>query len=246
MTQDVIGKSLLSYYKTKVPQKIYWETEISEMDEMAMAYFFRDFSEMPKIEQVALEQCYGKILDVGCGAGAHLQYLLQKNADVVGLDVSEYAIQTCQLRGFEATFVKSLLEETASYDTILLLMNGTGIFETLEKSVLYLAHLKTILNPGGQILIDSSDILYMYDREADGSIWIPNSYYGELTFRVSNDAKEIQEFAWLYLDFDTLQQLCATVGLVAQKIVTGEHHDYLARLTPQNIKKTVNLTTNCF
>ena len=51
---DVIGKAIHKYYQTKVPQIIYWETEISEPDEMDASYFFRDWEQLPEIEKTAL------------------------------------------------------------------------------------------------------------------------------------------------------------------------------------------------
>jgi hypothetical protein len=39
-------------------------------------------------------------------------------------------------------------------------------------------------NLDGQILIDSSDIIYMFDNDEDGGKWIPsNSYLRELTLQ---------------------------------------------------------------
>jgi hypothetical protein len=44
----------------------------------------------------------------------------------------------------------------------------------------FLVKLKTLLNPGGQIS-DSSDIIYMFDDDADGgSGSSDNTYYGEV------------------------------------------------------------------
>jgi hypothetical protein len=72
-----------------------------------------------------------------------------------------------------------------TFDTVLLLMNGTGIFEGLSRIDMYLQKLATLLNEGGQILIDSTDILYMFDRDKDGGVYIPaGGYYGELEYIV--------------------------------------------------------------
>jgi hypothetical protein len=69
--------------------------------------------------------------------------------------------------------------ENETYDTILLLMNGAGMCGKL-KIPNFLIKLKSLLNPGGQILLDSSDIIYMFDDDEDGGKWIPsdNEYYG--------------------------------------------------------------------
>jgi hypothetical protein len=64
---------------------------------------------------------------------------------------------------------------------------------------------KSLLNPDGQILIDSSDIIYMFDNDEDGGKWIPsNGYYGELTFTIRYKMKK-KKTIWLYLDYNTLQ-----------------------------------------
>jgi hypothetical protein len=118
------------------------------------------------------------------------------------------------------------------FDTILLLMNGTGIFETLEKTPLYLKKLKSLLTDTGQILLDSSDLIYMYDQDDDGGAWIPsNDYYGELTFTVQYKGATELPFPWLYMDYNTLQNAAFANGLQCELISEGAHFDYLARLT---------------
>ena len=124
------------------------------------------------------------------------------------------------------------LETNTKYDTILLLMNGTGIFETLENCTKYLLKLKSLLSENGQILIDSSDIIYMFDEDEDGGKWIPSDgYYGELTFTVHYKGESEETFPWLYLDYNTLQNACIANGLQCELVLEGEHFDYLARLS---------------
>jgi hypothetical protein len=111
-------------------------------------------------------------------------------------------------------------------------MNGTGIFKELIQVSNYLKHLKSLLNPKGQILIDSSDISYMYDDE-DGGSWIDlnNTYPGELDYYLSYKGEQETPMKWLYLDFETLKTACFTVGLQCEKVLDGDHFDYLAKLT---------------
>ena len=229
---DLFGKAILDYQTNNEPQDLITETSISEADDMSVAYLFRSFNEMPKIEQKALQLSKGKILDVGCGAGSHSLYLQEKELDVTSIDISENAIQACQLRGLKKARVQNLLDiHNETFDTILLLMNGTGIFGTLAQTSIYLQKLKSLLNPNGQILIDSSDIIYMFDEEEDGSKWVPaDGYYGELTFTVSYKNQTEDLFPWLYLDYNTLQNAANANGLQCELITEGKHFDYLAKL----------------
>ena len=231
--KDLFGKAILDFQTNNSPEDLITETSISEADEMSVAYLFRSYNEMPKLEQRALQLAKGKVLDVGCGAGSHsLTLQNDRNLEVTSIDISHNAIQACQLRGLKNTKVQDVMTlENEKFDTILLLMNGTGIFKTLKETPDFLQKLKNLLNPNGQILIDSSDIIYMFDDDEDGGKWITgNNYYGELTFTVSYKNETEDTFPWLFLDYNTLQNAAFANGLQCELILEGEHYDYLARL----------------
>ncbi|MEQ3691357.1 MAG: methyltransferase domain-containing protein [Flavobacterium sp.] len=244
--KDLFGKAILDYQTNNNPEDIITETSISEADEMSVAYLFRDFKEMPKLEQKALQLSKGKVLDVGCGAGSHALYLQnEKKLEVTAIDISTNAIEACKLRGLKNAKVLNVLDldtdtstalsmtnQNDKYDTILLLMNGTGIFGKLDQISTYLKKLKSLLKEGGQILIDSSDIIYMFDQDEDGAYEVPaTGYYGELTFSIQYKGETEETFDWLYLDYNTLQNACYANGLKCELIMEGKHYDYLARLT---------------
>ena len=232
--KDLFGKAILDYQTNNSPEDLITETSISDEDEMSVAYLFRSYAEMPLIEQKALQLSKGRVLDVGCGAGSHsLTLQNDRNLEVTSIDISPNAIQTCTLRGLKNAKVQDIMVlENEKYDTILLLMNGTGIFGTLKQTAKFLQKLKNLLNPNGQILIDSSDILYMFDDDEDGGKWIPgDGYYGELTFTLRYKNQKEEEFPWLYLDYNTLQNAAFANGLQCEMILEGEHYDYLAKLS---------------
>lgn len=232
--KDLFGKAILDFQTNNSPEDLITETSISEEDEMSVAYLFRSYDEMPELEQKALQLVKGKTLDVGCGAGSHSLYLQnERNIEVTSIDISENAIKASTLRGLKNAKVQDILKlENEKFDTILLLMNGTGIFGTLKETPKYLQKLKSLLNPNGQILIDSSDIIYMFDDDEDGGKWIPSDgYYGELTFKISYKKQTEEEFPWLYLDYNTLQNAAFANGLHCELIREGEHFDYLAKLS---------------
>ncbi len=233
--KDVFGKAILDYQNGNYTEDIITSTSISDDDVLPIPYLFRSFSEMPKIEQKALQLAKGKILDVGCGAGSHSLYLQNKGFEVTSIDISKGAIEACKLRGVKNAKVLNILDypeaSGETFDTILMLMNGSGFFESLERTPHVLNHLKSLLNKNGQILIDSSDIKYMYEDD-DGGFWLDanSNYYGELDYHVTYKGVT-ESFTWMYLDFENLKTACAIVGLQCELVLEGEHYDFLARIT---------------
>ncbi|WNH07713.1 class I SAM-dependent methyltransferase [Thalassobellus suaedae] len=230
--KDLFGNALLDYQNGHYTEDIITSTSISDDDALPLPYLFRDFKDMPKLEQQALKLAKGSILDVGCGAGSHSLFLQEKGFQINAIDISKGAIEVAKQRGVLNAEVKNILDETETFDTVLLLMNGTGIFQELTQVSKYLTHLKSLLNPNGQILMDSSDIKYMYEDE-DGGYWMDTnaSYYGELDYFLSYKDEKETPMKWLYLDFNTLKLACETVGLQCELVMEGEHFDYLARLS---------------
>ncbi len=112
-------------------------------------------------------------------------------------------------------------------------MNGIGIVEALANLNQFFTHLESLLQPEGQILLDSSDIIYMFEEDEDGGYWIPNAdqYYGEVQFSMSYKGQKGEPFSWLYIDYNTLQRAAKAHHFNCELICEGEHYDYLARLT---------------
>ena len=151
--KDLFGKALLDYQNGNYTEDILTSTSISDEDTLPLPYLFRDYKDMPKLEQKALELCKGHVLDVGCGAGSHSLYLQKKGFQVKAIDISRGAIEVAKQRGVLTTEVRALLDETEPFNTILLLMNGTGIFQELSKVSIYLLFLKRLLKPNGTLVI---------------------------------------------------------------------------------------------
>lgn len=230
--KDLFGKALIDYQNGNYSEDIITSTSISDEDVLPLPYLFRDFKDMPKLEQKALQLSKGLVLDVGCGSGSHSLYLQEKGLQIKAIDISKGAIEVAKQRGVLNAKLLHILDETETFDTILLLMNGTGIFQELAQVSKYLSHLKSLLKSNGQILIDSSDIKYMY-QDGDGGFWqdINANYYGELDYFLSYKGEKENPIKWLYLDFNTLITACTSVGLKCELVFEGEHFDYLARLS---------------
>ena len=163
---DPIGHAVLDYLNGIRGESIVVKTDIAEDEELSPSYFFRTFDQMPVQEQEALKRCSGRILDVGAGAGVHSLWLQEQGFDVDGLEISPLSCETMIKRGVKNVQLKDVYSLTdQKYDTILLLMNGAGVAQTLRGLEDLLLHLKTLLNPGGKILADSSDLLYLFTDE---------------------------------------------------------------------------------
>lgn len=230
--KDIIGRALLDYYHGDYTEDIRTETNISGEDLMPLPYLFRRYDEMPRLEQRALQLAKGKILDVGCAAGVHSMVLQNNGLDVKAIDISPGAIEVCKLQGIWNTQKIDLLDiENEQFDTILLLMNGSGIFQNLQRISFYLEHLKTLLTPSGQALIDSSDLIYMYESKELEFLEQTGTYYGEIEFVMRYKNEESAIFDWLYLDEKTFEKICLLHDLQFEVIERGESFDYLARIT---------------
>lgn len=230
--KDLMGQAIWDYYHDNSPEDIQTETSISELDELPVEYLFRDFDGMNLLEQKALELAKGKVLDVGAGAGSHSLYLQnEKNLDVTALDVSPKSIEICKLRGVQKTVCENLLNYSPEekFDTILLLMNGTGIFQTMDQIDIYLNKLSSLLNPEGKILIDGTDLLYMYQNQ-DGNFSIPiANYYGEVDYYLYYKGQKEVPFKWLYLDYFLLSDFAEKQNLKTD-LILKEGDAYLAEI----------------
>lgn len=231
--KDLMGRAIWDYYYQENPEDLQTETSISELDDLPVSYLFRDYQEMNALEKKALDLSFGKVLDVGSGAGSHSLYLQkERKLEVTALDISSKSIEICKARGVKNAICEDLLQfSEKNFDTVLLLMNGTGIFQSLEHIDQYLQKLKSLVAENGQILMDSTDILYMYDQDEDGGVLVPASgYYGELDYYLHYKGESEEPMKWLYLDFDTLENAAIANGFKIKKIKQLED-SYLAQLT---------------
>lgn len=232
-TPDLWGQAIWDFFQNEKQSDLLTETTISEKDIFPIEYLFRSFSQMPKIEQKALELCWGKVLEVGCGASTHGVYLQnEKKLNVTAIDISPLAVKVAQKRGIKNAICADIMQIKGQFDTILLLMNGAGICGRVKHLNALFQHLKKLLTPKGQVLLDSSDIIYMFDKNLDGSYDVPLyfDYYGELDFTIHYKGKQ-ESFPWFYIDFQYLKEIAQQNGFICKKILEGEHYDYLAQLS---------------
>lgn len=227
-----MGAAIYDYYLKGEADTLIVHSSMFEDDEIPTEDLFRSFDDMPELEKIALEEAQGRILDVGAGSGCHSIALQTMGKEAVAIDISPFSVEVMKRRGVDARNVNLYDESfTDKFDTILMLMNGTGIIGTLENMSAFFARMRQLLSPGGSLLIDSSDLRYLFEEE-DGSLMIDlaDDYYGLLDYQMEYKGVKGEPFDWLYVDFETLAFYAEENGFSAELIAEGEHYDYLAKL----------------
>lgn len=118
------------------------------------AGYFVGRDEWPEMDRWAFDQVEGRVLDIGCGGGRHAVELVKHGFEVVGIDLSENAVQVTCARGVPA-HVASIHEphpELGQFDTALLLGNNIGLLGDWKLAAAVLANVTELVRPGGQII----------------------------------------------------------------------------------------------
>ncbi len=258
--KDPMGTAIADFYKNGRAGRLRVFSPDFEEDEIPVSTLFREYDEMPALEQKALQMASGHILDVGAGAGCHSMALQEMGKDVTAIDISPLSVKTMQARGVQNAFLQDFWDIKDSFNTILMLMNGIGIVGTLHQLPRFFNHIDNLLAEGGQLLLDSTDIHYIFkddeeydeveeeeeeeeeeenqskgiykDRGIDNCpIEITSPYYGELQYQMQYKRIKGSEFPWLYIDFTTLSHIADDCGFKAELVTNGTHYDYLAKIT---------------
>ena len=231
--KDPMGAAIADYFAKGKSAKLRVLSSQFEEDEIPTEQLFRTFDEMPELEQEALKLASGRILDCGAGSGCHALALQDMGKDVEAIDISPLSVEVMKKRGVQQAYQINLFDENylQKFDTILMLMNGSGIIGKLENMGAFFTKMKQLLNPGGCIYMDSSDLRYLFEDE-DGSFLVDLAagYYGEIDFRMQYKQIKGEPFDWLYVDFQTLSYYANENGFKAEMVKEGEHYDYLACL----------------
>ena len=231
--KDPMGRAISDYFHTGKAAKLRVQSSMFYEDEIPVSTLFRTLEEMPVQEKKAIELCSGRVLDVGAGSGCHSIILKEKGLEVVAIDISELSVEVMKERGIDARninfFDGTFIEK---FDTILFAMNGIGIVGKTTRLEDFFRSAKRLLAPGGKILLDSSDIKYIFmDEDGSMEIDLAAGYYGEIDYKMCYKNISGEPFDWLYIDFDTLSMYAEEHGFNCEKCIDGEHYDYLACLT---------------
>lgn len=232
--RDPMGAAISDYFNHRRADRLQVFSSQFEEDVIPVKELFRNIQSMPVLERTALQMATGRILDVGAGSGCHALALQEMGKEVCAIDISPLSVEVMKQRGVNDVRLTNLFDETftETFDSVLMLMNGSGIIGKLSNMPDFFQRMKCILRPGGCIWMDSSDLRYLFEEE-DGSIVIDlaGDYYGEIDFQMQYKDVKGEPFDWLYVDFQALSLYAAECGFKAELVKEGKHYDYLAKLS---------------
>lgn len=223
---SALDAALAAYREGRRDAVLVMRTDVGGAEEVPAALFFRSESEMGSVERRALAEARGRVLDLGAGPGAHAAPLVSRGLDVTAAEVLPAA--QAALREAGVSDVRAGGLETVAkgerFDTVLVLMNGLGLAGTLARLPTFLERLAAVLEPGGQVLGDSTDPTEWEDDE-DGRA--PGEAHMQLAF----EGTAGPPFPFLFVAPDTLTAVAASVGLRCEILEREDDGRYLARLT---------------
>lgn len=227
------AQALSDYFAGGASATLLLHSDLGEHAEIPTGVFFREPPDLFAFDEVALDLCDGRILDVGACTGVHSLILQERGFSVLAIDVIPQAIGIMQQRGVrEAVLVDFFELKGETFDTLLLLMNGTGISGTLKGLDRLLKKAASLLAAGGQVLVDSGQAQLSGDALETSGDWPPReegSYIGEAWIQLEYRGERGPPFRELYVDYDTLVQRAARRGWNCE-LAYRDEGGYLARL----------------
>ena len=229
------GVSLLDYFNGDTSATIAVYGELVPRREVPVNLFFREPADFPMLEKKAIELCRGRVLDIGAGAGCHSLALQDRGLSVMALDFLPECVEVMKGRGVrEAHCANIHTFQSAPFDTLLSLMNGTAMVRDIAGLQPFLRDTRRLLKADGQFLVDSTDMrrvaapgiqAYLEKKRNKGE------YFGEMNLQLEYKGRRGAPFTQLYVDAETLSDHASQSGWACEIVEREESGRYLARLT---------------
>ena len=194
-------------------------------------YQHRDESEAERAIALIAAQVRGcdiqAVLDLACGAGRHSKALCE-HWWTVGLDLSAALLRIARREDPDAPYVRADMRELpfadGSFDLVVNLFTSFGYFEEDREDARVLACVRTVMKPGGMLVIDFLNAgevrrnLVPYDERVENGITIeqsrvitPDDKFVEKTIRLRERGREYVERVRL-LSAGDLERMLGAAG----------------------------------
>jgi SAM-dependent methyltransferase len=231
---DLHGAALRAYHRGDRSSTLICYDD-GRRDDVPASFWFRDT--LDPLEQLGLELCRGKVLDVGAGTGLHALLLQDRGLEVTAIDVAADCIAIMKERGVRHAVLADLYTFRAGpFDSIICLCNGLDKVGSFSRLPAFLGRMRSLLAPNGQLIVDSNDLRTGADSERAAEMQRKSAagrYIGEMDIVFEFDGQRSAEFTVLQIDSETLSEVALQNGWSCQ-IVSHRGGHYLARLCPRS------------
>ncbi|MHA2122182.1 MAG: class I SAM-dependent methyltransferase [Promethearchaeota archaeon] len=160
------GLALKEFFEGNRNAKAIFHRDDGLKEDHFVANYFRDKNQFSQLDKRAISLSHGKVLDIGAGVGPHALELQTLGFSVLAIDISSSACEIMKMRGVKnvkCTSVYDLKEK--QFDTILLMGRVIGFVEDLAGLKNFLDYCKILLNPNGNVILDSFDVRMTTDPD---------------------------------------------------------------------------------
>lgn len=156
----------------------------------------------------------GYVIDVGCGTGRHLEILARRGVRGHGVEVSPAAAALARAAGVSCVQADLFCYDPPHpVDAVIAIGGNGGLAGTLAAFPEFLLRLSSWLNDNGRIVLTCSDWSRLPPERLNGHGSPSREYPGDLRMRFRLDDEVGPWFPWLLVDTETLERVCASVGL---------------------------------
>ncbi len=230
---EPLAAALLDHHRTGRPRRV----RALRADGVSFAIeteeYFTLAGRLAELDEIAVERCRGRVLDVGAGAGRHALALQERGLEVVAIDVSPVCSALCAERGVRQarTFDVMSLDSPAAlgrFDSIFFGMQTIGVAGGVKPLEQLLRRLRSCLEPEGELIVDSSVLREPWEGDVEDT----TSTRGEIVLSTRYHGLRGDSFPWLYLAEDDLAETAKRAGYATEGLARVDGGEYLAALRP--------------
>ena len=228
---EPLAAALLDHHRSGRPRRVSALRADGVSFKIETEEYFTLEGQLAELDALSLDRCRGRVLDVGSGAGRHSLTLQERGHDVVAIDVSPICAALCLERGVRDARIFDVMnlasaEPLGRFDSILFGMQTIGVAGGMKPLEELLRRLRPCLEPGGELIVDSSAL-----REAwDGEVGDRSSTRGEIVLSTRYRGLRGESFPWVYLAEEDLAESARRAGYEMERLARVEGGEYLAAL----------------
>ena len=237
---DAFGQQLYDHHRGLLADEF---REVGERDDGNIQvyehprWYFTSFDERDPHLQKAIESVRGRTLDVGCGAGRVALHLQKNGIEVVGIDHSPLAIQTCRERGLSDVRAMPVTQISSNrlgvFDSITMIGNNFGLVGNPKRARWLLRRFCRMTTGHGRILAESTDP-YATDGPLDLAYQERNRQQGRMSgqYRHRELYRNLKGpwYDWLFVSRDEMREVVAGTGWAVRKFIEPDGAQYVAVL----------------